>query len=58
MNDYSLPKPLNLINGTYAIKYALANLPPDVNELNFIIAPHLRQYNPDTIIANQFKPGL
>ena len=55
MNDYSLPKPLNLINGTYAIKYALANLPPDVNELNFIIAPHLRQYNPDTIIANQFK---
>jgi capsule biosynthesis phosphatase len=55
MKDYSLPKPLNLIHGTPAIKYCLQNIPGEITELHFIVAPHLLEYNFEEIVINQFK---
>jgi len=54
MNDYSFPKPLNMINGKPLIYYTLANLPKEINELHFIVAPHLIKYNFNEIIINLF----
>ena len=54
MNDYSFPKPLNMINGKPMIYYTLLNLPLEIKELNFIVAPHLIKYNFNEIIINLF----
>jgi capsule biosynthesis phosphatase len=55
LEDYSLPKPLNMINGKPSIAYCLQNLPETVDTLHFITAPHLANYNFEEIIKNQFK---
>lgn len=55
MQDYSFPKPLNLIHGKPAISYCLQNLPDSIHELHFITAPHLYEYNIEEVIINQFK---
>jgi capsule biosynthesis phosphatase len=54
MNDYSFPKPLNMINGKPLIYYTLSKLPIEIVELNFIVAPHLLNYNFNEIIINLF----
>lgn len=54
MNDYSLPKPLNMINGKPMIYYTLLNLPVEINELNFIMIKELNEYNFKEIIINLF----
>ena len=48
LEDYSLPKPLNMIYGKPSISYALSSIP--VDSLHFIVAPHLRKYNFEQII--------
>jgi capsule biosynthesis phosphatase len=53
LEDYSLPKPLNMVYGKPSISYALASIP--VDSLHFIVAPHLRKYNFEQIIINEFK---
>jgi capsule biosynthesis phosphatase len=55
LNDYSFPKPLNMICGKPSIYYCLKNLPDAVDTLNFIVAPHLYKYNFEEIITNTFK---
>jgi capsule biosynthesis phosphatase len=55
LEDYSFPKPLNMIYGKPSISYCLQNLPKEVDTLHFIVAPHLQKYNFDEIIINQFK---
>ena len=55
LEDYSLPKPLNLINGSPAIFYTLNNLPNTIDTIHFIVAPHLINYNFDTIVTNEFR---
>ena len=55
LEDYSFPKPLNMIYGKPSISYCLQNLPKEVTTLHFIVAPHLKKYNFDEIIINQFK---
>ena len=55
LEDYSLPKPLNLINGRPAIFYTLNNLPTHIDTIHFIVAPHLIKYNFDTIVINEFR---
>lgn len=55
LKDYSLPKPLNLINGKPSISYCLSNIPDIINTFHFIVAPHLIKYNFDTIVTNEFK---
>jgi capsule biosynthesis phosphatase len=55
MQDYSFPKPLNMIHGIPSIFYCLQNLPDSIHELHFIIAPHLYDYHIEQIIINQFK---
>jgi capsule biosynthesis phosphatase len=54
MNEYSFPKPLNMINGKPLIYYTLQGLPEEIKELNFIVAPHLVKYNFSEIIINIF----
>jgi hypothetical protein len=55
MNDYSFPKPLNMIHGKPSISYCLQYLPDFIDELHFIIAPHLYDYHIEEILTNQFK---
>jgi capsule biosynthesis phosphatase len=55
MNDYSFPKPLNMIWGKPAIYYTLMNLPDFVDTIHFIVAPHLEKYNFEQIVINLFK---
>lgn len=55
MQDYSFPKPLNMIHGVPSISYCLQHLPDSIHELHFIIAPHLYEYHIEQIIINQFK---
>jgi capsule biosynthesis phosphatase len=55
MNDYSLPKPLNMIHGKHAISYVLSDLPDDIQDLYFIYGSHLKHYNFEEIIINTFK---
>lgn len=55
LEDYSFPKPLNMINGKPAISYCLQNLPESVKSLHFIAAPHLAKYNFEEIVKNIFK---
>jgi len=55
LEDYSLPKPLNMIHGKPSIAYCLQNLPATITSLHFIASPHLAKYNFEEIIQNQFK---
>lgn len=55
MEDYSFPKPLNMIHGKPSISYCLQNLPEEINVIHFIVAPHLVKYNFEEIIKNEFK---
>ena len=55
MNDYSFPKPLNMIWGKPAIYYTLMNLPESVSTIHFIVAPHLERFNFQEIVTNLFK---
>lgn len=55
LEDYSLPKPLNMIHGRPSIAYCLQNLPADISTLHFIVAPHLYKYNFEEVVRAQFK---
>jgi len=58
LEDYSYPKPLNMIHGLPSITYCLQNLPPSQTTLHFIVAPHLAEYNFEEIVRNQFKDRI
>jgi capsule biosynthesis phosphatase len=55
MEDYSYPKPLNMIYGKPSISYALHDLPTSVDTIHFVVAPHLVKYNFAEIVINEFK---
>jgi capsule biosynthesis phosphatase len=55
LEDYSFPKPLNMIYGKPSIVYCLQNLPDIVTTIHFIVAPHLVKYNFAEIVTNEFK---
>jgi capsule biosynthesis phosphatase len=55
MNDYSFPKPLNMIYGKPAIYYTLSRLPASISTIHFIVAPHLIKFNFAEIVTNLFK---
>ena len=55
LEEYSFPKPLNMIYGKPAISYTLQNLPIYIRTIYFIVSPHLEQYNFQEIIINTFK---
>ena len=55
LEDYSFPKPLNMIYGKPAIAYTLQNLPKDIRTIYFIVSPHLEKYNFNEIVTNLFK---
>lgn len=52
-NNYSLPKPLNYINGRHLIEYIIESIPSDDIHIIYNIA--LTQYNFVEIIINKFK---
>lgn len=52
-NNYSLPKPLNYINGKYMIEYIIENIPS--NEIYIIYNICLKEYNLEEIVINLFK---
>jgi len=54
MQDYSFPKPLNMIYGKYAIAYTIENIPDIFDTLHIIVAPHLLKYNFKEIVVNLF----
>lgn len=53
LQDYSLPKPLNLIHAKPAITYVLKNIPFD--EIDFVVAPHLVPFEFESTIRLHFK---
>ena len=53
MTNYSLPKPLNYVNGKYMIEYIINNIPTD--EIYIIYNIYLAKYNFEEIIINLFK---
>jgi len=55
LDNYSLPKPLNMIYGKPSIYYCLEKIPDIITELHFIVSPHLKQFNFETIVINLFK---
>jgi capsule biosynthesis phosphatase len=55
LEDYSFPKPLNMIYGKPSITYTLMNLPKYIHTIYFIVAPHLEEYNFREIVINTFK---
>ena len=52
-NNYSLPKPLNYINGKYMIETIIDNIPS--NEIYIIYNIFLSEYNFEEIVINLFK---
>ena len=52
-NNYSLPKPLNYINGKYMIEYIIENIPS--NQIYIIYNICLKEYNFEEIVINLFK---
>jgi len=52
-NQYSLPKPLNYINGKHLIEYIIQSIPS--NEIYIIYNSALDQYNFKEIVINKFK---
>lgn len=55
MEDYSYPKPLNMIYGKPSISYTLHNLPQCIHTIHFVVAPHLVKYNFAEIVKNELK---
>jgi capsule biosynthesis phosphatase len=55
LEDYSFPKPLNMIYGKPAISFCLEKLPESVDTIHFVVAPHLIKYNFAEIVINEFK---
>lgn len=53
LNNYSLPKPLNYINGKHMIEYIIENIPSDIIYIVYNI--YLKEYNFEEIIINIFK---
>ena len=52
-NQYSLPKPLNYINGKHLIEYIIESIPS--NEIYIIYNIGLNNYNFKEIVLNKFK---
>jgi len=52
-NNYSLPKPLNYVNGKHMIEYVIESIPCD--EIYIIYNGVLEQFNFEEIIINLFK---
>jgi capsule biosynthesis phosphatase len=52
-NNYSLPKPLNLIQGRHMIEYIIENIP--ANDIYIIYNIFLNDYNFCEILINKFK---
>lgn len=52
-NHYSLPKPLNYINGRHMIEYIVENIP--VNDIYIIYNITLAEYNFEEVIKNSIK---
>lgn len=52
-NNYSLPKPLNLIQGKHMIEYTIDNIPS--NEIFIIYNIFLNEYNFQEIVINKCK---
>lgn len=52
-NNYSLPKPLNYIQGRHLIEYTIENIP--CNSIYIIYNKELNNYNFKEIIINKFK---
>lgn len=55
-NNYSLPKPLNYINGKHMIQYTIENIPS--NEVYIIYNIYLDKYNFKEIVVNLFKTKI
>ena len=53
MNNYSLPKPLNYINGKYMIEIIIDNIPSE--EIYIIYNIYLKEFNFEEIVINLFK---
>jgi capsule biosynthesis phosphatase len=53
LDNYSFPKPLNLIYGRPAIYYLLARLPAEL-AVHFVVGEHLIEYNFEAIVRNLF----
>ena len=53
LNTYSLPKPLNYINGKHMIEYIIENINSD--EIYIVYYKYLCNYNFEEIIINLFK---
>lgn len=54
LDNYSLPKPLNLINGKPMIYYTLSQIPDEIKTINFIVNKNLQNYNFNEIVINLF----
>jgi dTDP-glucose pyrophosphorylase len=54
VDDYSFPKPLNMINGKPSIYYIILNLPKTIQKIHFIVSPHLMELNFAEIVTNLF----
>lgn len=52
-NNYSLPKPLNMVQGKHMIEYVIENIPS--NEVYIIYNIFLNDYNFCEILINKFK---
>ena len=52
-NNYSLPKPLNYIEGKHMIEYNIERIPS--KEIYIIYNKVLQNYNFEEIIINKFK---
>lgn len=52
-NNYSLPKPLNYINGKHMIEFTIENIPSD--EIYIIYNIFLDEYMFKEIVINLFK---
>ena len=55
MQDYSFPKPLNMIYGKPSIAYCLSKIPDSIIHLHFIYNPLLDEFNFEEVIKNEFK---
>ncbi len=55
LNDYSLPKPLNYINGKHCVYYVLSSLPTCFDSVDFIISKQLMECNFESIVKNLCK---
>jgi capsule biosynthesis phosphatase len=53
LNSYSLPKPLNYVNGKYMIEHIIENIPSD--EIYIIYNIYLKEFNFEEIVVNLFK---